>query len=123
MESDGGVHKVGFTVSVEVIHGHCVGNVRTEVGILCVSKGALSRCSHERDIFSISIHHGDGINVPVAAKVSDVEVCRTDKTELNDGWICGLSRNVGRIGSGRSSDARAGIFHNGYVVRIAGVSD
>ena len=71
---NGGIHEVGFAVSVQIINGHCVGNVRAEVGHLCITKRALSRCNHERDVLSVSIHHGDGVNVSVAANVSDVEI-------------------------------------------------
>ena len=51
--SHGGIYKVRFAVSVEIVHSHGVGNIRPEVGVLGVSKGALSGCGLERDVFGV----------------------------------------------------------------------
>ena len=93
LEGDGGVDEVGFAVPVEVGDHDGPRNVRPEVRQLRTAEGSLRGGAFVAHVLEVAVHHGNGVDVAVAADVCDGEVFGADNAHVDDVGV-GLVRAV-----------------------------
>ena len=88
MVSNGWVHEIGFTVSVEVVDTDGPRDVGSEVCGLRRAERSLRRCGLVGHVFEVTFHHGNGVDISRTTDVCDSEVIREWDAEL-DNCRCG----------------------------------